>query len=242
MSFTTLEGKKIPIVTIGTSPFMGAGQFGPKGLLWRQKFANNPENVLELLIATAENGGMGIELVPIGRVAEAIKPVRDKFPEFTVLGSTYFFKPYRIEELNDYGAEIIFIHGAIADRRKETKLKMIIQKIRDFNRIPGIATHEPTKTIPFIEKTDLDCPAILVPFNKSGLFMEDQQVLESIVDNSGKFFVGMKTLAAGRLKPKEAYEYIKEHNISAVAIGMVTTQEVEESVPLALENLSTKSK
>ncbi|MHA1380759.1 MAG: hypothetical protein ACTSRG_20525 [Candidatus Helarchaeota archaeon] len=239
MIFTTLEDKKIPLVSIGTSPFMGAGQFGPNALLWRQKFLNNPENVSDLLISSAENGGMGIEIVPVGRIAEAIAVVQKKFPNFTVTGSTYWEAPYRIDKLNDLDAEIIFIHGAIADRRNSKELRTIIQKIRGFNKIPGIATHNPTKTIPFIQNSGLDCPAILVPFNKLGFFMEHQKILEDIVDNSDKFFVAMKSLAAGRIKPEEAYQYIKEHNISAVAIGMVTKQEIEESVLIALEKLST---
>ncbi|MHA1299391.1 MAG: hypothetical protein ACTSO9_08155 [Candidatus Helarchaeota archaeon] len=238
MSFVTLEGKKIPIVSIGTSPFMGAGQFGPKGLLWRQKFLNNPENVSELLVETAQNGGMGIEIVPVGKISEALPVVNEKFPEFTVTGSTYWEKPYRIDKLNEIGAEIIFIHGAITDRMNLEEIKNIIQHIRILNRIPGIATHNPTKTIPFIEQSGLDCPAILVPFNKLGIFMEDQKLLERIVDNSNKFFVAMKSLGAGRIKPEEAFQYLSEHNISAVAIGMVTFDEIKESVPVALEKLS----
>ncbi len=238
MTFIELERKKIPIVSIGTSPFMGAGQFGPKAWLWRQKFLDNPENVSELLFATAENGGLGIEIVPVGRISEAIKDVREKFPEFTVTGSTYWERPYRIDDLNEIGAEIIFIHGAVADRRKINELELLVQKIRALKRIPGIATHEPTKTIPFIEDSGLDCPAILVPFNKTGLFMGDQKLLEKLVDNSNKFFIGMKTLAAGRIKPEDAYGYIGDHNISAVAIGMVTKEEIKETVPIALKYLS----
>lgn len=241
MSFLTLEAQRIPIVSIGTSPFMGAGQFEQKAYYWAQKFLNNPDLVAELLIVCAENGCNGIEMIPIGRIPEAVKLIKDRFPEFTVLGSTYWSKPYRIDELNEYGAKIIFIHGSIADRRNIEEIEILIKKIRNCDKIPGIATHEPIKTIPFIENSGLDCPAILTPFNKLGLFMENQKELENIVDHSDKFIMGMKTLAAGRLKPKEAYKYIKEHNISAVAIGMVSEEEIKETVPIALENLSNRS-
>ena len=45
----------------------------------------------------------------------------------------------------------------------------------------------------------------------------------------------MKSLAAGRINPEEAFQYISEHNISALAIGMVTKEEISESVPAALK-------
>ena len=50
----------------------------------------------------------------------------------------------------------------------------------------------------------------------------------------------MKTLAAGKLDPKKAYEYISKHNICAVTIGMVTTEEAEISTKIALDALRSR--
>jgi hypothetical protein len=69
--------------------------------------------------------------------------------------------------------------------------------------------------------------------------MGNVEELESIVDNKdGYWFVGMKTLAAGRLSPSEAFEYISKHNICSVTIGMVSTEEAEITTKIALNALS----
>ena len=47
-----LHGLKIPVIQVGTSPFIGAGQFGPIGLTWRRKFLDNAEAMAEVF-ATA---------------------------------------------------------------------------------------------------------------------------------------------------------------------------------------------
>ena len=48
----------------------------------------------------------------------------------------------------------------------------------------------------------------------------------------------MKTLAAGRLRPAEAFEYVSMHKICSVTIGMVTTEEAEITTKIALKALS----
>ena len=50
----------------------------------------------------------------------------------------------------------------------------------------------------------------------------------------------MKTLAAGDIKPDIAFQYIANHNVCAVTIGMVTKQQAEESTEIALKSLKNK--
>ena len=45
----------------------------------------------------------------------------------------------------------------------------------------------------------------------------------------------MKTLAAGKLAPIKAYEYISKHNICCTTIGMVSVDEALESTEIALK-------
>jgi hypothetical protein len=68
--------------------------------------------------------------------------------------------------------------------------------------------------------------------------MGNKKKLEDVIDNKkNSSFFGMKTLAAGKLDPKEAYDYISQHNICAAVIGMVTVEEAEISTKIALEAL-----
>ena len=80
--------------------------------------------------------------------------------------------------------------------------------------------------------------AFLIPFNAHGMFMGDQKKLEKIVDShKNHHFIGMKTLAAGKLNPKQAYDYISKHNICCTTIGMVSVDEARESTEIALKTL-----
>jgi hypothetical protein len=92
-----------------------------------------------------------------------------------------------------------------------------------------------------LEYAFVNFPAVkvfLIPFNAQGLFMGDQKKLEKIVDShKNHYFIGMKTLAAGRLDPNQAYDYLSKHNICCVSIGMVTVEEATDSTEIALKIL-----
>ena len=60
--FYEIEGQQIPLVSTGTSPFLGAAQFGKNARIYLKKFLNDKDAVLEILKASYEAGGRGIEL------------------------------------------------------------------------------------------------------------------------------------------------------------------------------------
>ena len=61
--------------------------------------------------------------------------------------------------------------------------------------------------------------------------MGDQKKLENIVNtHKNHHFIGMKTLAAGKLTPIQAYDYVSQHNICCVSIGMVNVEEAKFSI------------
>ncbi len=233
MSFIELESQHIPRITIGTSPFMGAGQFGRMGGIWRAEFFQNAEKMAELMVHSYNQGAQGVEVIPAGAMLKAALIARDKCSDFTILGSTLWERIenyFHIDDLVEVDAKIIFLHGSISDNREYNLIRALLKKIRLAGKIPGIATHYPLRTIPFIQEKKLDCPAILLPFNLNGEFMGDQKALEELVDSLDLFFVAMKSLAAGKIPPNKAFPYLGEHNISAVTVGMVTKEEIEETV------------
>ncbi|MFX0068871.1 MAG: hypothetical protein ACFFC5_02110 [Promethearchaeota archaeon] len=243
MLFTSIEGREIPLVSIGTSPFFGAGQFGINALFWREKFLNNPKAMAELMMAAYDAGSRGVHVIPLGRIPAAASTVKDQYSDFIVIGSTPPNNIMKgIEILERMDARIILVHGQIADLRNKKMLSDLLNEIRNIGVIPGIATHEPIETISFIGHEELDCPVILVPFNSKGYAMQNKTELERMIDSSTKFFIGMKVLAAGQIKPEAAFEYISQHsNISAVTIGVTTSQEARESVHFALKYLNPES-
>ncbi|MBD3230327.1 MAG: hypothetical protein GF329_19265 [Candidatus Lokiarchaeota archaeon] len=239
MTYFRLNGNvKIPIITIGTSPFIGAGQFGARGYRWRQKFLNNPELMSELMIKANKYGATGVEMIPIGKIPEAVNLVRKKFPNYVVLSSTHWSK-VDIEFLaTDCSSALIFLHGNLSDQRNSQLINSYLEQIRNYNIIPGIATHEPLKTLNFVFHEEIKCQVFLIPFNKAGYFMKNQKKLEKIIDNSSRKFIAMKSLAAGKLNPRDAFEYLASHNISGVSVGLISHKEIKETVPAALEALT----
>jgi putative N-acetylmannosamine-6-phosphate epimerase len=197
----------------------------------------NRDAILEILEACYEAGGRGIEAVPGGAVCEAIKIMKETHDDYVVTGSTLPGPNLNLEELIDVDAKIIFVHGASSDRKND-KLLNILEDISSRGVIPGIATHNPISTINYVFENAPSIKAFLIPFNANGFLMQKKEDLEELVNKCKDcYFIGMKTLDAGRLDPKKAFKYIAQHNICAVAIGMVEVKEAQISTRIALEAL-----
>jgi len=198
---------------------------------------NDKDAVLEILEACYEAGGRGIQLIPAGKVSEAAKIMAETHDDFIVTGSTFPGPDPLIDELAELDAKLIFAHGMISDKKDE-KLETLISEIESKGIIPGIAAHNPVSTLEYAFVNLPAVKAFLIPFNAQGLFMGDQKKLEKIVDShKNHHFIGMKTLAAGKLDPNQAYDYLSKHNICCVSIGMVTVEEAKDSTEIALKIL-----
>ena len=172
---------------------------------------------------------------------EAAKIMVQTHNDYIITGSTTPNAGRKsIKDLISGEAKLIFVHGMVSDE-KGAKLAKVLDDISCQGVIPGIATHNPIDTIEYSIQNSLNVRAFLIPFNFKGAMMGNQKKLENIVDNNKEHaFIGMKTLAAGKIKPETAYEYIAKHNICAVTIGMVTKEEANHSTRIALENLGKK--
>ena len=224
-------------MSVGTSPFLGASQFGKNARVYRRKFLNHADAVLEILEASYEVGGRGIEIILAGKVTEAAKIMAETHDDFVITGSTFPGPDPLIKELAELGAKIIFAHGMVADK-KDDKLEKLIDEIESMGIIPGIAAHNPVSTLESAFENLPNVKAFLIPFNTRGYLMGNQKELEKIVDShKNHHFMGMKTLAAGKLDPNKAYEYISKHNICCTTIGIVSVNEARESTKMALKSL-----
>lgn len=197
---------------------------------------------MEILEVSYANGARGIEVIPTGKILEAARMMIERYDDYVIIGSTYPGDNPKIDVLINSGAKLIFVHGMISDTKSVNLLK-IIDEISSSGVIPGIATHNPIPTIEFCIKNSLNVKFFLIPFNIKGFLMGDKAKLEQLVDNRKDFyFIGMKTLAAGNIKPEIAFEYIIKHNICALTIGMVNNQQATESTSIALKALNKKQK
>ena len=196
--------------------------------------------MLEILEASYAKGARGIEAIPSGKIMEAAQIMSETHNDYIITGSTYPDFDPRIDILIEKGAKLIFVHGMISDY-KGTNLSQVLDEISGYGIIPGVATHDPIPTIRYCLENSLNVRVFLIPFNANGFLMGNAKELEKIVDSTKNFsFIAMKTLAAGDIKPDIAFQYIANHNVCAVTIGMVTKQQAEESTEIALKSLKNK--
>ncbi|MFX1278805.1 MAG: hypothetical protein ACFFA3_05260 [Promethearchaeota archaeon] len=241
--FTEFMGVKIPIVSTGVSPFAGSGQFGKMAPIYREKFFNNAKAMLDIMEACYESGGRGIGAIPFGKVSEAVKIMKETHNDYIVTGSTLpgMLPDPGIEDLVELDAKIIYVHATISDSKNE-RVSKLLDDISSRGIIPGLAAHNPISTLEFAFQNKLNAKTFLIPFNANGMLMGDQKKLEVLVDKKKPIpFMAMKTLAAGNIAPEKAYEYISNHNIRAVVIGMVEIEEAKSSTKIALKALQNKS-
>lgn len=57
-----IEGLEVPRVLIGSSPFIGAGQFGNRSIDYYNTFSD-PENIAKLLITAADLGLPAVHII-----------------------------------------------------------------------------------------------------------------------------------------------------------------------------------
>ncbi|MEM3522006.1 MAG: hypothetical protein QXD78_03050, partial [Candidatus Bathyarchaeia archaeon] len=143
---------------------------------------------------------------------------------------------YELEAIKKLNAKCVLIHGSISDR-KTNELRNAFKKIKEHFKeaILGVATHNPGKMInEFMLMPDIK--VILSPINSNGEFMNSsiQRTLISIENarKKGIKVIGMKTLAAGKIYPKNAFEYVSD-KVDGVAIGIANSKEMEETLKLA---------
>jgi len=224
---------------IGTSPFIGAGQFGLRAQEFRKKFLFQPEKMLKIMEAAYQAGARGMEVITAGEISKVAMIMKETYNDFIITGSTFPGPDPMIEELMNLESKIIFVHGMVSDRKNQ-KLFELIDDIVSRGVIPGIAVHNPISTLKFsFEHTIVK--TYLIPINAKGIFMGDKQKLENMInDRKDCYFIGMKTLAAGKIEPQLAYDYIAKNNICSVSIGMVTPEEAKTSTTIALNALKSK--
>jgi len=233
-----IDGKKFPKVLLGTSPFMGAGQFGAKSHVYYRQFYENPKNIAKIIIECVKLGCNAVQAICCPPILTAVQEaVRATDTEIFIMGSTGLGEiSNEIESMKQLKAQSIVTHGSYTDRilnKNPEKLKRTLQGIKD--EIVGIASHTPGTIIEkaaAIEEVKL----MLVPFNKIGAFMDPSfestlQAAES-ARRIGKKIIAMKSLAAGRLEPAAAFQFLKDR-VDGVAVGLTNTEEIKATLKVA---------
>ncbi len=235
--------REIPRTLLGTSPFIAAPQFGHRARLYQLDLYNNPENIFKIIKKSYEMGITGIQVIPYPPVIEALKEALKAGYDMNVVGTV---RPEReledIKLLSNLNATSMLLHADITDKKDWYFIGEILQVIRDEDVISGLATHMPYATT----KSLVDSPVqemfdiYMIPVNKLGYLMDseiygsdERTHLNQLIKSLNKTVIVKKVLAAGILKPQEAFDYLKTVEFAdIVALGIASEAEAQETFSL----------
>ncbi|UTB33572.1 MAG: hypothetical protein NKF70_04875 [Methanobacterium sp. ERen5] len=204
---------------------------------------NNPKNIAEIIRKSYDMGVKGIQVMPEPPVIEAIGLARDNGIKMDIVGTMMpETEAEDIELFSDLGAVSVMIHGTITDSENWDAVEEKLLKIKEIGAVPGLVTHTPFKTTSsLLESNILDLFDIYsVPVNKLGYLMDcdvyDTEVranLDNMIEKLNKTILVRNVLAAGVLKPEDAFSYLKTVSFAdVVALGIASVDEAQETFSL----------
>jgi len=239
-----IKDKSIPCTSLGTAPFAGLTYFGHRSRLYQIDLYNNPENIRKIIETSYNLGVRAIQLIPEPPVIEALRGAVESGLDFSIIGT---IRAGRFQEdlrlLLDLEADAILLDEEYTDKLEAWELEDLLNSINNTGVVCGLITAFPRNTTRKLLVSDdiLDLFDIYtIPLNKLGYMMDfpcflkdERKELEEMILDTGKFIMAHKILAAGILKPDEAFKFLESVDyIDMVSIGVASVEEAEETFTL----------
>lgn len=146
---------------------------------------------------------------------------------------------------NDLNVRCIFLHDVLVDLAMAMGLRdvfeLFIEHVEDkHNTRAGFVTKNFARLVKQLDEWGIEGKVIMAPFNKVGFQMNpSREECEEALKNCKHDVVAMSTLAAGYLKPEEAYEYLFSlPNIRSVVVGVSSKRHAEETFRLLNQRIN----
>lgn len=226
----------LPGLMLGTSPFIGAGQFGPKAREYRRLFFETPDNMTRLFVRSAELGVRAVQLIGYEPLVQALEKAEevagDFFVAVTIPRGDF---TANLDLVSSIEPEVAAVHAVFCDQL-DPMLGEWIDRIRETGARPAASTHTPALSIPRLDSLGFE--AYLAPVNPIGYGMEPDftRTLE-VVENTRRSVIAIKPLAAGKLAPERAvFEFIYRY-ADSIAVGVTSEDEMAETFSAALSEV-----
>ncbi len=131
----------------------------------------------------------------------------------------------------------VFLHNSLSDMLAGLKLEdiasiFINHIFEKHNVVPGFCTLNSPLVTNFLNDIDVKNPLLMAPFNPVGFQMNpSKKEAEDSLKSYPSRMIAMSTLAAGFVKPKDAYKYLSNNlPIKSVVVGASTEEHLLETI------------
>jgi len=250
MTFPTTKvgGLELSRMLCGSNTFFGYSHFSKARSTWLRRYFTE-ERILEVMRRAAELGVTGVVSPPEPRMPGLLSRLRDDGLEMrwivTPGKATAEDTLPDIDWCAENGAQVCMLHPTFTDRhlhtaaREITGVEALLTHIRSAGMIPGLCTHRP-ETLPIVTEVGYDVEVFILPFNVAGFLMPVETDWQGrIVRDTPMPVICIKPLAAGRLMPPSGIPFVYRNSkpTDMMCIGMLSPEEVEEDVAIALAAL-----
>lgn len=129
----------------------------------------------------------------------------------------------------------VLLHNALCDLALGYQLPHVIQSFDQHIRqttdaIPGYGTQNYPAFCELLKKAELKNVFVMTIFNKLGFSMNpSREAYEQALKKYDNTVLAMATLASGKLKPQEAYQYLGAVGVNNVCVGLSSRKHAEET-------------
>ena len=235
-----LEGEKIPKTLLGTSPFIGAAQFGHRARLYQLDLYQKPENMARIIKKSYQLGVRGIQLLPYPNLIKALKMSQKDGCYMEIIGTILPEQEEKdINLLAGLEARAMLLHAETTDRADWNFIAEKLESITDSGAISGLVTHKPFSTTRKLLKSSIKklFQLYMIPINRLGYLMDcdthgpdERSELRRLIQKLNKKIIAKKLLAAGVMTPEDAFNYLKTLDyVDMIAVGIASEDEAQDT-------------
>ena len=140
-----------------------------------------------------------------------------------------------VAPFHDLNVKSVLLHNSLCDLAMAYNMQEVIKSFDSFVKnslgvIPGYGTQNYPMFSRFLKNSGINEAFVMTAINKIGFYMNpDNRAYEETLKNDGNTVLAMATLASGRLKPEEAYQYLADLGINNIVVGLSSKKHAEET-------------
>jgi hypothetical protein len=253
--------KVIPQTILGYGPFMAELYYGHRSRLYLDDLYNNPQNAAEVIMESYNQGVRAINLVNDSNLLEAYDIAVSEGCEMKVIATIgksdvdYLNPNYEVAKevdwdedidlFSQYDCPLMLVDEFITDAYDWRLTSRILNRINETGALSGLVTAFPSKTSDLLEDNlDMDLfDFYMIPYNSLSYMMDisafnasQRQEFIDKIKKLNKKIIATRILAAGVLKPKEAFTFYENVDfVDAICMGVAKVEEASEDFNLLKE-------